>query len=145
MADKAHSAGNPACKSSVPIIKRRDSNRDATILNAFTRWQALHAERQALPETGNFAPDCNLLTIEERAVWKAIDQAENEVHDLPAATPAGVARKLWIAIPHLTPDAESEAAAFRADLDWFVGQGEALDWDLRRIVSALVALKSMEA
>jgi hypothetical protein len=31
MADKAHSAGNPACKSSVPIIKRRDSNRDATI------------------------------------------------------------------------------------------------------------------
>jgi hypothetical protein len=31
MADKAHSAGNPACKSSVPIIKRRDSNRGTTI------------------------------------------------------------------------------------------------------------------
>jgi hypothetical protein len=82
MADKAHSAGNPACKSSVPIIKRRALNRDAAILDAFEQWKTLHAQRRALPLEDNEA---------EFAIWDRIDAADHRVHDLPAVTPAGVA------------------------------------------------------
>lgn len=142
MADTALSAALPARKSSVPIIKRVESNRDACLLKAFALWQALHAERCALPDildqTGTG------YVVGERALWDAIDRLETQVHDLPATTPAGVACKLWIAIPHNTQNHDEEAAAFRADLDWFVARGDATDWNLRCIVNALAALKSME-
>ena len=118
---------------------------DSAILAAFARWQALHAERKVLPETGNFADDDKVYTVEERTLWNAIDVAETAVHDLPAVTPAGIACKLWISIPHITDFPEPEAAAFLADLDWFEAQSDSLNWDLRCIVSALVALKAMEA
>lgn len=145
MADTALSAALPARNTTAPTNPVTESNRDARILAAFTHWQSLQAERRALPDTGNYDDADELFTIEERAFWDKIDSAEIEVHDLPATTPAGVACKLWIAIPHNATDAEPEAAAFRADLAWFEAQGEHLDWNLRCIVSALIALKSMEA
>lgn len=111
-------------------------NSDEALLHAFRQWRELHAQRNALPETA-----CD----EEAALWNVIDRVETKVHDLPATTPAGVACKLWIAIPHNDSSHEEEAAAFRADLDWFVARGDATDWSLRCIVSALVALKTMEA
>lgn len=143
MADTALSAALPARKSSVPIIKRTESNRDDCLLKAFALWQSLHAERCVLPDildgTGTG------YVVGESALWDAIDRLENQVFDLPATTLAGVACKLWIAIPHNDVSPEEEEAAFRADLDWFVAQGDATDWTLRCIVNALVCLKTMEA
>lgn len=144
MANAPHSDGAPARKSFVPTTERSAPNPDAGILAAFAHWQALSAERKVLAETGNYAADDPLFTIEERALWGIIDAAATAVHDLPATTPAGVACKLWIVIPRSTDYPEAEAAAFNADLGWFEAQGNALDWSLRCIVSALVALKSME-
>ncbi len=128
-----------------PAAHAQPAPADAQILSAFELWKALQAERRALPDTGNYDDRDKLFTVEERAVWDKIDRAETEVHDLPATSPAGAACKLWIAIPHNTSDPEPEAAAFRADLEWFIAQGDAIDWNLRCIVSALVSLKSMEA
>jgi hypothetical protein len=128
-----------------PAAPVQPASADAQIRSALERWKALHAERRALPDTGDFDAADKLFTVEERAFWDQIDHIETQVHDLPATTPAGVACKLWIAIPHNTTDAEPEAAAFRTDLEWFETQGEHLDWNLRCIVSALVSLKSMEA
>lgn len=138
MAVTAHSAGNPARKVSVPSIKRQaDSNQDAAILQAFEQWKTLHAERRALPPTGH--------ADQELALWNRIDARDRQVRDLPATTPTGVACKLWIAITQNTPDHDPEDAAFRTDLAWFEAQGDALDWNLRCIVSALRSLKTMEA
>lgn len=128
-----------------PATPVQPASPDTQILSAFERWKDLHAERRALPDTGNYDDADKLFTVEERAVWDKIDRVETEVHDLPATTPEGVACKLWIAIPHITTDQEPEAAAFRADLDWFVAQADAIDWNLRCIISALVALKTMGA
>jgi len=110
-------------------------NPDAAILLAFEQWKTLHAARAALPETAS---------EQETALWDEIDRLDHLVHNLLAHTPAGVACKLWIAITHNTPDHAPEDAAFRTDLDWFITQGDALDWNVRCIVSALVALKTME-
>lgn len=143
MADTALSAALPARNTTAPTNPTIESNRDACVLEAFALWQRLHADRCALPnildqtETG--------YVVGERALWDAIDRLETQIHDLPAITPADVACKLWVAIPHIAGERDEEEAAFRADLDWFVAQGDATDWNLRCIVSALVALKTMEA
>jgi hypothetical protein len=136
MAKTALSAALPARNTSAPSNHTIESNRDACLLKAFALWQSLHAEREALPAQGS--------ADDETALWNVIDHVETEVHDLPATTPAGVACKLWIAIPHNTTDHDEEGAAFRADLDWFVARGDATDWNLRCIVNALAALKTME-
>lgn len=137
MADTTHSVGIPARKSSVPLIQCTDSNQDAPILAAFAQWQAALVALNSRDLAGmDFAT--------EQACWKPIDLADTQVHDLPALTPAGVACKLYIALFHNSSDAEVQAAAIRADLAWLVAQGDQIDWELRVIVSALVALKSME-
>jgi hypothetical protein len=136
MADTALSAALPARNTTAPSNPVNESNRDTCLLEAFALWQSLHAQREALPPRGS--------ADDETALWNVIDRVETEVHDLPASTPAGVACKLWIAIPHNTQDHAEEAAAFRADLDWFVARGDATDWNLRCIINALVALKTME-
>jgi hypothetical protein len=137
MADKALSAALPARNAPSLANPNIELNRDSCLLKAFALWQSLHIEREALPAQGS--------ADNETALWNVIDRVETEVHDLPATTPAGVACKLWIAIPHNNASHEEEAAAFRADLDWFVTRGDATDWNLRCIVNALACLKSMEA
>lgn len=132
MANMPLSAGTPARNPTLPA----ESNQDAPILAAFARWKDLHAKRAALPPEGH--------ANQEFALWDRIDLLDKQVHDLPATTPAGIACKLWVAITHNTTEHDPEAAAFRTDLDWFVYQGGAIDWNVRCIVSALVALKTME-
>jgi hypothetical protein len=137
MADTALSAALSACNTTAPTTRTIESNRDACLLKAFALWQSLHVEREALPPHGS--------ADDETALWNVIDRVEAQVHTLPATSPAGVACKLWIAIPHIGENHAEEAAAFRADLDWFEARDKDLDWNLRCIVNALVALKSMEA
>lgn len=145
MADTAHSAGIPARKVSVPTIKRGDSNRDAKLLAAFARWKDAHAVRVALPETGEMSQENPHTTVAEQAQWALIEQAELEILSLPATTPAGIASKLWLAVAHDATLRDPSDAGFRADLDYFVANTAGLDWNVLCIVSAIAALKSMEA
>lgn len=136
MAETALSAASLARNPTMPAAPAIDSNQDACLLKAFALWQSLHAEREALPANGSFQ--------DEQTIWGTIDRVETEVVNMQVTTPAGVACKLWIALTHNTQDHETEAAAFRADLAWFDAQGDAPDWNVKCIVSAIRALKMME-
>ncbi|MCC6828281.1 MAG: hypothetical protein IT550_08645 [Novosphingobium sp.] len=147
MAKTAHSAPSCACNPATPAIKTPESNRDMhpdhTILAAFKRFQDGHVALEADP--GDRPEPGSVYTATHQAIWNEIDAAEIVIEETRAHTPQGVACKLWLAMIHTSDDAEVEQATIQADLSWFEQQGDALDWNLRLIVSALRSLTSVAA
>lgn len=99
---------------------------------AFAEWQKC----MRLIEAGN--PDDDTSHI-----WTIEDAAENIVFADDTATVTNAERKLWICLQHLLTDADDNAAVVRCNLQPLIAKGDALDWTVRLVLSAIQTLRSV--
>jgi hypothetical protein len=133
MATNTHSAPLGASNTPASTDTIQGNHPDAVILAAFNAYAQ---GRKAIWD----ATDDEAVQL-----WNAVDAADQTVYELPATTPAGIMAKLWLGLIHSTEDAGPDEAAVHNDIGWFEAQGDQIDWGVRHIVSAIRALKTMEA
>lgn len=113
---------------------------DAAILAAWGRRSVASAIYGGLPfsECPNEA-----YTPEEAEQVGIMDAAEEEIRAATATTPRGVEVQLWTALAHIEQQREADAAINIMDLDWFLIDEGAWDWNTRLILAALKSLRAM--
>jgi hypothetical protein len=120
---------------------------DAAILNAWERRTAAYARYNALPSDVRADPTFSFadgMTDAERREWAIIDEAEADIVEAVATTPAGVAAQLWTALSHIVTERRHVEAVQRGDLVAMIAFNHELDWNEKLIVSALRSLYAME-
>lgn len=110
---------------------------DSDIVAAFEKRRAAYAAFRALPGHEQ--------TAEDRPLWDEIDLVEGFFVLADAQTPRGAELQLWAALSHLVDPSEPEqdARTYAADLDYFVGIKDSLDWPVQLVVSTLQSLRAM--
>lgn len=115
---------------------------DAAILAAWERRQAAYVRYQVIP----FADDeSDPYSVEEKALWAIIDEAEEVIRSTVARTPKGVEIQLWVALYHSVSGREDDEAITRGDLGRLVELEPTFDWNARLAFAALRSLHAMGA
>lgn len=113
---------------------------DADIIFAWEHRKAAFEIYDGLPHSDEPG---SVYTPAEREQLDIIDECEDIINSTAARTPLGIEIKLWVALCHDITDREEEAAANRANLEWFAGKEAELDWPKRVVISAIRSLKAM--
>ncbi len=122
------------------LMAQSQQEPDAAILAAWDKRGAAYATYETLAEHTGDGP----YSPEEQAQWDIIDMAELLIRNVPAKTVRGAEIQLWCAFYHIVGAQAGETnAALRADLEWFEGRDDDLDWSEKLVVSAIRSLRAI--